>query len=199
MPCTFVPPAVSSNLWIIPSNPQTLGSAIKIICPDKATGTVPLQQSLHKLKLSPTCSATSRYFHLPLHYKDHTIMVNVSLDTVNVNVINISILNFRKCQHFSSNWTSPHLQKLANVPEVPVTQLYRHVIDTSNPVHLFTTKDGDKDPSLIWTILTCPRTYIGTIGIIFAVCIGVYCFKRFWISLPLLGTNLIPQSLHNMP
>ena len=26
-----------------------------------------------------------------------------------------------------------------------------------------------------------PGTYIGTVCMIFAVCIGVYCFKRFWI------------------
>ena len=43
MPHTFVPIAVTSNLWIIPSNPQTLGLILMIICPDKATSTVPLQ------------------------------------------------------------------------------------------------------------------------------------------------------------
>ena len=40
--------------------------------------------------------------------------------------------------------------------------------------------DDDEDPSLMWTILIHPGTYIGTIGMIFAVCIGVYYFKRFW-------------------
>ena len=82
---------------------------------------------------------------------------------------------------FSSNWTPPHLQKLADVPEVPVTQLYRNMINASEPIHSFTIKDNEEDPSLIWTILMHPRTYIGTIGMIFAVCIGVYCFKRLWI------------------
>ena len=72
------------------------------------------------------------------------------------------------------------MQKLANVPEVPVTQPYRDVINTSKTIHSFTIKDDDKDPSLIWTILMHPGTYIGTFGMIFAVCIGVYCFKRFW-------------------
>ena len=41
-PHTFIPVAVTSNLWIIPSNPKTLGSTITIICSDKATSTVPL-------------------------------------------------------------------------------------------------------------------------------------------------------------
>ena len=41
VPHTFIPIAVTSNLWIIPSNPQTVGSAITIIFPDKATSTIP--------------------------------------------------------------------------------------------------------------------------------------------------------------
>ena len=99
--------------------------------------------------------------------------MNVSLDIANINAFNISTLDFMKWQHFSINWTPPHLQKLANVPEVPVTQLYRDMINTSEPTHLFTIKDEDEDPTLIWTVLTCPGTYTGTTGMIFAVCIGV--------------------------
>ena len=108
-------------------------------------------------------------------------MMDVSLDTANINALNISTLDFRIWQHFSSSWTTLHLQKLANVPEVPVTELYRDMINTSEPTHVFTIKDDDKDPSLIWTILMYPGTFIGTIGMIFAVRVGVYCFKRFWI------------------
>ena len=120
-------------------------------------------------------------FTCPLHYEDHTIMMSVSLNTANINTINISTLDFRIWQNFSSIWTPPNLQKLANVPEVPVMQLYKHMINTSEPVDSFTIKDDDKDPSLLLTILTHPGTYIGTIVMIFAVCIGVCYFKRFWI------------------
>ena len=80
----------------------------------------------------------------------------------------------------NNNLTTPYLQKLTNIPEVPFTQLYKHMINTTEPVHSFTlNKDDDEGPSLIWTILTHPGTYIGTIGMIFTVCISVYCFKRF--------------------
>ena len=71
-------------------------------------------------------------------------MRNVSLDTANINVINILILDFRIWQHFSSNWTPPHLQKLANVLEVPVTQLYRGMINNSEPIPSFTIEDDDE-------------------------------------------------------
>ena len=85
-------------------------------------------------------------------------MLNVSLDTANIDAINISTLYLRILQHFSSKWTPPHLQKLANVPEVPVTQFYGDMINISEPTSLFTIKDDDEDPSLIWTILTHPGT-----------------------------------------
>ena len=55
------------------------------------------------------------------------------------------------------------------------------MINTSETIHSFTIKDDDEDPSLIWTILTHPGTYMGTIGMIFAVSVGVNCPKRFWI------------------
>ena len=65
MPHAFVVIAVTSKLWIIPSNFQTLGLTMIIICSDKATSTVSLQQPFHILRLSSACSATSRYLHLP--------------------------------------------------------------------------------------------------------------------------------------
>ena len=122
----FVPIAVTSNLWIIPSNLWILGSAMTIICPDKATNTVPLQEPFQILRLSPACSAPSRYFHLPPHYEDHSIITNVSLDTTNINTIYFSTLDFIIWPYFSSNWTPSHLQRLANVPYMPVTALQRY-------------------------------------------------------------------------
>ena len=125
------------------------------------------------------------------------MMINVSLDTANINAINISAPDFRIWPHFNSNKPTHHLQKLANVYVVPVTQVYKHMINISGPVHSFTfSKDDDKDSSLIWTILMHPRTNIGTIGTIFTVCIGVYCFKRFWFRPASPGTNtILPVSL----
>ena len=95
IPCTFVPIAVTSNLWIIPSNSQTLGLSMTTICPDKATSTVHLQQPFYILRLSPACSTTSRCFHMAPHYEDHSMVMNVSLDIANINAINISTLDFR--------------------------------------------------------------------------------------------------------
>ena len=49
---------------------------------------------------------------------------------------------------------------MTNVPEVPVAQLYRDMINASEPIYSFTIKDDDEDSSLIWTILKLPGTYI---------------------------------------
>ena len=94
-------------------------------------------------------------------------MINVHLGTADINVINISTLDFRTWQHFNSYWTPPNLQKLANVLEVLATQLYRGMTNTSVHTHLFTVKDDDKDMFIIWTVLKHPVTYIHNIGIIF--------------------------------
>ena len=109
MPCTYVPIAVTSYLWIIPSNLQTQGSTMTIIYPDKTTSTVLLLPPFHISRLSPACSATSNYFHLLPHYEDHFMVMNVSLDTTNINAINISTLDFRMWQYFNRNWTKPLL------------------------------------------------------------------------------------------
>ena len=148
-----------------------------VIYPDEAISTVYLQQTFHILRLYPACSATSRYFHLPPCYEDPPMVMNVSLDTANINAINISTLEFRIWQHFSRNWTPPHLKKLTNIPEVPAAQLYRDKINSNEPIWPFTNKD-DEDPSLIWTILKDPGTYIGTISLFFCI---VYRCLLLWI------------------
>ena len=108
------------------------------------------------------------------------MVMNISLNTADIIAINISTLDFRICQLLSRNWTKPHLQKLRNVPEVPVSQLYG---DMTMPVNQFTHfpfKDDVEDLSLICTILKHPGTYIESISMIFVLHICVYCF-RFWI------------------
>ena len=67
---------------------------------------------------------------------------------------------------FQQKLDPTHLQKLANVPEVPVAQLYRGMINNSEPIHSFTIKDDNKDPCFIWTILMHPGPYTGTISMI---------------------------------
>ena len=62
------------------------------------------------------------------------VTIHVSLDEANLNTINISTPDICIWKHFNSNWTTVHMQKLVDIPKVPVTQLYRHMTVQSEPI-----------------------------------------------------------------
>ena len=72
------------------------------------------------------------------------------------------------------------------------------MINTSEPVHSFISKDDDEDPSLMLTILMHPGTFIWTIDMIFAACIVFITLKDSKSDLPSLATNVISQTLCDM-
>ena len=103
------------------------------------------------------------------------LTVHVSLNKANLNTIDISTPDFCIWQHFSSNWTAIHLEKLVDIPEIPVAQLYKHMIDHDGPTLLFQINRNTKEEtSFIWKLLAYPGTYTGTIGMVFISYIGVY-------------------------
>ena len=126
-----------------------------MICPNKATSSSP--------------------------FKYHAVTMHISLDKANINTINISTPDFHISQHSDSNWTTAYMHKLVDMPKVPVTQVYKPMIGQSEPILPFEIKrDTEEGPFLTWKLLTHLGTYIGTSGMIFVVCVGVYCLKRSW-------------------
>ena len=80
-----------------------------------------------------------------------------------------------------------------DIPVIPVAQLYKHMIDQGEPIlPSEINRDTEEEPSLTWKLLTHPVTYIGTIGMVFIACMGVYCLKRFWCrhAIPKMSTLL---------
>ena len=123
---------------------------------------------------------TNLHFNLPPHYADHVVTMHVCLVKADLNTVNISTLDFHIWQHFDSNWTTADMQRLVDVPDVPITQLYKHMIGQSEPILLFEiNRDMEEGPSITWKLLTHPGTYIWAISMIFIVCIGIYCLKQF--------------------
>ena len=177
-PPTFPPIAIILNLWFFVSTPTSYNNYM----PNKATCPSPLQQPLHVIKLPPACSATSRHCHLPPHYQDNTMTKHACHSRVNLNSFNISAPDCHIRQHIGSNWSSTHMQKLANVLEIPVIQLYRHLICQSKPILPFEMKwsSEGKGPSLIGKFLIYSGTYLGFLGMIFITSRGIYCLKKFW-------------------
>ena len=112
------------------------------------------------------------------HYEDHVVTMHASLDRANLNTINISTQDFHLWQHFDSNCTTALMHKLVYIPEVPVTQ-------QSEPILPFEiNRDLEEGTFLAWKLLTYPQTYTGIIGMILAICVGIYCLQRSWLRPP---------------
>ena len=106
------------------------------------------------LKLPPACSATMANFHLPPHYENSTLEVNISLDMVNLNIINISSMNFWIWQHLKKHQNESQLQHLASIPSVPVGQLYRHMTTGIPHITPFSPEESTGDTDSIWTLFS---------------------------------------------
>ena len=178
IPPTFPAIVITSYLWIFISTPTTQESAITVVSPGKATSSSP-QQPFHILKLLPACSATSRHFLLPPNYEDNMMTIYISLERAYLNSFNVSAPDFHIWQHIGINWSTTHIKKLANVPEIPITQLYRYWIGWSKPILLFEmNRSLDEGCSLMGKFLTHPGTYIRILGMIFIAGMGIYCLKK---------------------
>ena len=102
------------------SAPTVVLTGIMIICPEEAPRFIKIQTPIHILYLPPACSITSQHFYLPLCYKTHELTINISLNTENLNVINMSSPEFRMWQHLGDHWNGTQLHHLTNIPSVPI-------------------------------------------------------------------------------
>ena len=100
---TTIPMPIAPNVWILTSAPTIVSTGIIIICPEEAPQFIKIQTPIYTLHLTPACSATSQHFHLPLPYETYEITINISINTVNLNVINISSPEFRILQYLEDH------------------------------------------------------------------------------------------------
>ena len=87
-------------------------------------------------------------FHLPPHYGDSGLKVNISLDMANLNMVNISSVYFHIWQHLEKHQNEIQLQHFTSIPSVPVEQLYRHMARGIQHITPFTSPEeatGDTD------------------------------------------------------
>ena len=90
-----------------------------LICPDETPRFLKTEIPIHILHLPPACSATSQHFHLSPLYENHQLTINISLNTANLNMINISSPEFRIWQHLEDHWKG-----------TPATSLGQHTISS---------------------------------------------------------------------
>ena len=148
-----IPTLIAPNVWILTSAPTAKLTGIMIICPDEPPRFIKTQTPIHILCLQPACSTTSQNFHLPPHHETHELTINISFNTANLNVINISSWEFRKWQHLEDHWNGTQLHHLVNIPSVPIDQLYKYMVSSNGPITPFISSDGSIDNTTsIWTL-----------------------------------------------
>ena len=171
---------ITSNLWILSSMTEVDSEGITQICPDQAPKSIKVQKPIHILHLPPACSATSQHFHLPPCYENHQLMIIISLNTANLNAMNISSPEFWVWQHFEDHWNKTQLHKLADVPTVPVAHLYKHMINNIGPIHPFNLADESVDDTgSFWTLLSHTGIYVVAIGLLIPAGLGIFCCYFF--------------------
>ena len=149
-------------------------NGIMIICPEEAPRFIKVKSPIHILQIPPACSTTSQHFHLPPCYEIHEITINISLNTVNLNVMNISSPEFRIWQHLEDHWKGTLLHHLVNIPSVPSDQLYKHMF--SRPITPFiSTDESIDDTASIWTLFSHTDIYVTTIGSLIPAGLGILC------------------------
>ena len=132
-----------------------------------------MKRPIHILHLPTACSATSPNFHLPPHYEGPPLEINISLDMANLNMINISSVNFCIWQHLVKHWNESQLQHLASIPSVPVGQLYHLMangFEHITPFHLKTQQDTFSHTGV----------YVMAIGSLIPAGLGIFCCYFFW-------------------
>ena len=153
-------------------------SGITLICPGEAPRSIIPQMPIHILQLQSACSTTSQHFHLPPCYG---ITVNISLNTANLNIINISALEFRIWQHLEDHWNGILLHHLVNIPSAPIDKLYKQMVNSNRPINPFVSTDESiGDTVSVWTLFSYAGVYIMAIGSLIPADLGIFCCYFFW-------------------
>ena len=176
-----IPTPIAPNVWILTSAPTAVLTGIMIICPEETPRFIKTQTPILILCLPPVCSATSQHFYLPLCYETHELTINISFNMANLNVMNISSPEFRIWQHLEDDWNGTKLHHLANIPSVPIDQLYKHMVSSNGPITPFmSTNESVDDTASIWTLFPHTGIYIMAIGLLTPARLGIFCCYFFW-------------------
>ena len=176
-----IPSSIAPNVWILTLAPSTVTTGITLIYREETTKFITVQKPIHILQLPPPCSATSPHFHWPPWFGPPTLAVNISLGIANLNMVNISSLDFCIWQHLEDHQNETQLHHFSSIPSVPVTQLYKHLICGNKPITPFTSPtESIDDTASIWTLFSQAGVYVMAIGSLISNGLGIFCCHVFW-------------------
>ena len=176
---TNLPTQIAPDVWILTTPIAAPVNTMTLICPKKAMETIPIQKPVHILKLPMACSATLPNFHLPPRYETPTLDVNISLNMVNLHMINISAQDFYIWKHLGSPRSEMQQQHLTTIPSIPVHKIYQHLLNNTLPIILFDKKSMEHTGS-IWTLFSHQGIYVSAIGTLIPAGLGLFCCYFFW-------------------
>ena len=172
---------LAPSVRILTTPPLTITTATTLICPGETSKFVTIQKPIHILWLPRACSAATPNFHLPPHYENSALDVNISLHMPNYNTINIPSLDFHIWQHLEKHQNESQLQHIASIPSIPMDQLYRHMVNGIQPITPFTSsEESTGDTASIWTLFSHTGVYVMAIGSLIPAGLGIFCCYFFW-------------------
>ena len=98
-----MPSQLAPNVWILTTALSAAAATITFICLGETTQFIEVKRPIHILWLPTAFSATLPKIHLSPHNEGPPLEVNISLDMVNLNMINISSVNFCILQHLEKH------------------------------------------------------------------------------------------------
>ena len=175
------PAPIAPNVRILTSAPTAVSMGIMLICPEEAPQFIKTETPIHILWLPPACSTTSQHFHLPPCSETHEPTFNISLNTANLNVINISSPEFRIWQHLEDHWNGTQLHHLVKILSVPIDQLFKLMVSSNGPITPFISTDESIGGTVsIWTLFSHTGINIMAIGSLIPAGLGILCCYFFW-------------------
>ena len=162
---TNLPTQIAPDVWILTTPIAAPANTMTLICPEKSMETIPIQKSVHILKLPMACSATSSNFYIPPRYETLTLDVNISLNMADFYMINILAQDFFIWKHLGSNRSDMQLQHLKTIPSIPVHKIYQHLLNNTLPNVPFD-KESTEHTGSVWNLFSQPGIYVSAIGLL---------------------------------
>ena len=175
-----IPSQLAPNVWILTTAPSAVTTTITPICPGETTKFIKVRKPIHILWLPRACSATSPHFHLHSWYETTSLKVNISLDIANLQMINISSMNFHIWHHLDKHQNESQLQHLASILAVLVGQLYSYMAIGIQHITSFSSEESTGDTDSIQTLFSHTRVYVMAIGSPIPAGLWIFCCYFFW-------------------
>ena len=92
----------------------------------------------------------------------------------NLNMINISFVNFHIWQHLEKHWNENQLLHSARIPSVPIGQLYHQMAKGFEHITPFSPENSTGDTDSIWTLFLHTGVYLMAIRFLIPPGLGIF-------------------------